>query len=177
VPGVRQLSPRPLDDDQAARAARYVPLALKLAAPWGAAFPDGRDDFTSAALLALCRASRDFRPGGPASFGTYARRSIRLALNDLRRARSRRPPVPQADAVELEGLCCGRPGPAEAAEADDLAAVALASLPPAEADAVRVTVLEGRTLAEAAAALGCCPAAVFKRRARGLAALEGKIRP
>jgi RNA polymerase sigma factor (sigma-70 family) len=179
VPRVREL--RPLGPGRRDLAARYWPLAVTLARSAGDRHPDAREDLLDAAAEALCRAAADFDEARGVPFACFARRRIRSAFSWAFRARGlRHARIPVAEAADVAALLCGRPGPAEAAEvaeAADRANAALATLPAVEADAVRLTVLEGRTLDEAADALGCCRSGCWGHRRRGLDRLRERIAP
>ena len=79
----------PLDADRQALAARYLPLAVKLARPFGRSRPWLADDYESVACIALVRAAATYDPAR-ARFMTWAHRLIRLALLDLHRVETRR---------------------------------------------------------------------------------------
>ena len=62
----------PLSAGQQTLALRYLPLARKLARPFKAAWPALRDDFDSAACLALVEAASSFDPERNVKFATFA---------------------------------------------------------------------------------------------------------
>jgi RNA polymerase sigma factor (sigma-70 family) len=87
------------------RAARYVPLARRLARVYARRCPGLADEVESAAMLGLVLAARDYDPRG-AAFATYAAPRIRGAVLDAlraagpkgyRRGRAGRPRVYQWD--------------------------------------------------------------------------------
>jgi RNA polymerase sigma factor (sigma-70 family) len=76
---------RRLSPDRQELAARYVPLARRLALPWKRQWPHARDEFEGAALLALVQAAASFDPDRNVKFATFARFRIGGALRDTRR--------------------------------------------------------------------------------------------
>lgn len=76
---------RRLTDAQQALAARYVPLAHKIANQAARRRPALADEFEGAAPLALCQAAATFRPGGGARFSTHATCRILGAIQDTYR--------------------------------------------------------------------------------------------
>ncbi len=66
-------------------AVRYLPLARTLARPFKEAWKRSRDEFDSAAGMALVEAAESFDPGRNVNFATFARHRINGALCDLRR--------------------------------------------------------------------------------------------
>src|SRR4051794_5854259 len=75
----------PLTPTQQALAARYLPMARALAKPLKAAWPAARDEFESAACLALVEAAEAFDPSRNVKFSTFARYRIWGALRDVQR--------------------------------------------------------------------------------------------
>lgn len=78
---------RPLTPDRQALAERYYPLALALARPLKRSFPADRDEFESAAGLALVEAAESYDPRFGVKFPTFARHRISGALRDVQRNR------------------------------------------------------------------------------------------
>lgn len=76
----------PLTEGQRELAARFLPLARALARPLKEIFLEWKDEFESAACLALVEAARSFDPQRNIQFATFARFRIRGALVDVGRA-------------------------------------------------------------------------------------------
>lgn len=70
----------PLSSSQSDLAARYIPLATRMARRFRYVFPRERPDFRSAAYLGLCQAARRFDPAVGVDFATYARHWIDGAM-------------------------------------------------------------------------------------------------
>ena len=75
----------PLTPAQQDLAMRYLPLARSLAKPYKASWPASRDEFESAACLALVEAAESFDPARNVKFATFARHRIWGALRDVQR--------------------------------------------------------------------------------------------
>ena len=75
----------PLTPERQRLAAAYLPMARALARPFKAAWSRFRDEFDSAACLALVEAAETFDPGRNVKFATFARARICGALRDARR--------------------------------------------------------------------------------------------
>jgi DNA-directed RNA polymerase specialized sigma subunit len=75
----------PLTFEQQDLAKRYVPMARSLAKPLKAAWPLEREEFDSAAMVALVEAAQSFDPTRNVKFGTFARFRIWGALRDVQR--------------------------------------------------------------------------------------------
>ncbi len=75
----------PLTAEQQDLAVRYLPLARSLARPFKMSWPGSRDEFESAANLALIEAAGSFDPGRNVKFATFARHRIWGALRDVQR--------------------------------------------------------------------------------------------
>ena len=79
-------SPRlPLTSDQQHLATRYLPMARALARSFTMAWPSLRDEFDSAAALALVEAAESYDPSRYVRFSTFARIRIWGALRDIKR--------------------------------------------------------------------------------------------
>jgi len=76
---------QPLTEEQRQLAARFLPLARKLAKPLKLVFGHWKDEFESAACMALVEAARSFDPSRKTRFGTFVRFRIRGALADVGR--------------------------------------------------------------------------------------------
>jgi RNA polymerase sigma factor (sigma-70 family) len=75
----------PLTKEQQDLAASYFPLARALARRFKKAWAYGRDEFESAAGLALVEAAQAYDPSKKVKFATYARRRIIGELRDVQR--------------------------------------------------------------------------------------------
>ena len=84
----RAESPRgpALTPHQSDLAERYIPLARSMARPYKIAWPNHRDDFESASMLALVESARRFDPDRACKFSTYAQHRIWGALRDFQRS-------------------------------------------------------------------------------------------
>jgi RNA polymerase sigma-70 factor (ECF subfamily) len=142
---------------------------------------DRAADAEDLAAEAFLRAYRALRGYTPARIGALDLRPwlltilLNTARND-RRAAARRP---RTDGVAPVPDRAGRePGPAERAEASDLAdrlAVLLAELPHAQRTAVVLRHVVDLPVAEVAAVLGCTEGTARSYAARGLAALRTRL--
>jgi RNA polymerase sigma factor (sigma-70 family) len=74
-----------LTPDRQRLVARYLPLARALSRPYKRHWAGARDEFDSAAALALVEAAESFDPERGVNFATYARHRIDGALRDVRR--------------------------------------------------------------------------------------------
>lgn len=155
---------RRLSDEQAALAARYTNLALRLAYRFGRRSRWRLDgpDLTSDALLALCTAARDYEPGHPSglAFATFARWRIVGRLSAARRpAEERWPPESVDESLSTTPDRSRRTNGARARfwtrrPARDDADGLLSLLPRKNAEVLELIALGGLTQAEAAARLG-----------------------
>jgi RNA polymerase sigma factor (sigma-70 family) len=75
----------PLTAEQRDLAARYLPLARTLARPYKRRWGFARDEFESAACLAVVEAAQSFDPSKGVPFATYARIRILGELRDVLR--------------------------------------------------------------------------------------------
>jgi RNA polymerase sigma factor (sigma-70 family) len=74
-----------LTGEQQALALHYLNLARRLASRWKKSWPRHRDEFESAAYLALVEAARNFDASRNVKFATFATIRIRGALRDVHR--------------------------------------------------------------------------------------------
>ncbi len=149
--------------DAAARrelAADHLALARKLARPFKLAHPTDRDEYESAAGMALVKAANAYDPSRGAKFATFARHCIVGALIDVRRRG--RPIGLQAGDVALSLVPSAAEPTGRAAELADEVARMLRKLPPRLAAACRALYVDGMTQAEAAAELGYSKAGMSK---------------
>ena len=134
-----------------------------------------REDIVQNALVSIHRARHTYRP--ERAFTPWFHAVVRNAISDWERARLRRA------RRELSLDPAALPEPAvEPAEpfADALSPelrMALASLPPAQREAVQLIHLDGLSVAEAAAQAGVSSAALKVRAHRGYQALRALLRP
>jgi len=175
-----------LNDDQRDLAERYLPLARALSRPFKAIWPVARDEFESAACMALVEAAEAYEPGRGVRFATFARHRIRGALRDVQRKMvvlGWRKDVKHAPAVqtlcyssEQHGRILGSeldpPIGAELEMAEEVE-VWLRKLPPKHAAACRELYLNDRTQVEAAEALGCSQSRLSYMHREALAMLDG----
>jgi len=156
-----------LNDAQQELATRFLPLARGLSKPLKMLFPHWRDEFESAACLALVEAARSFDPSRNIRFATFARFRIRGALMDVGRAMllpgwedEENPPgmVTLTPYNEEHGkvLVASEP-PAVGSDIDDIDAVEhwLRKLPRRHAIICRMYYLYGKTQSEIAEVIGC----------------------
>lgn len=157
----------PLTDEARQLAEKYVPLARSLAKPLKKSWPIERDEFDSAAQLALVEAAQSFDPARNVKFATFARYRIWGALRDVQRGLvtagwrgdvENAPTVSSlADDAEENGLIVGSEPDApvgEEFESIDFVESWLRKLPAKHAEACRQIYVHGRTQGEAAARMG-----------------------
>jgi RNA polymerase sigma factor (sigma-70 family) len=167
-------------------ASKYVPLARRLAWPLRRSWPSARDEFESAALMALVEAAEAYEPGRCVKFATFARVRITGALRDVQRRMV--PPgwrvdpahAPQVGPLQPESEEDGRvlnaepDPPVDAAdEAIEEVEAWLRKLPPRHAAACRQIYLHGKNQTEAAEALGCSQSRLCCLHREALAMLNG----
>lgn len=169
-----------LDEVQQELAARFLPLARALAKPLKQLYPYWRDEFESAACLALVEAARSFDPKRRIQFATFARIRIRGALIDVSRAMilpgfedEYEPPgtVALTPYSEEHGavLVATQP-PAVGADVDDIDEVEhwLRKLPRRHANVCRLYYLYGKTQAEIAEVVGCSQSEITRLHRRSI---------
>jgi RNA polymerase sigma factor (sigma-70 family) len=157
----------PLTPVQQELAEQFLPLARGLARPLKRMFRQWRDDFESAACMALVEAARNFDPSRNIQFATFARFRIRGALNDVGRSmclsgwegdHERAPEVHRLTPLNEEfGIVLNSvtdPAVGTDVEAADSVERHLRRIPPRHAEVCRLRYLEGKTLAEVAEVLG-----------------------
>lgn len=169
-PGAADGPPKrpPMTAAQQGLAARYLPMARALARPLKLAWPQQRDEFESAACLALVEAAQSFDPARNVKFTTYARYRIAGALRDVQRAlvvagwrcdmENAPGVVPLCAATEELGRILGAdasPRVGEELEAVDTVEHWLRKLPGKHAETCRQLYLHGKNQGEAAALIGC----------------------
>ncbi len=162
-------------------AARFLPLARALAKPLKIMFQHWRDEFESAACLALVEAARSYDPSRNIRFATFARFRIRGALVDVGRGmglsgwegeREEAPDVVTLTPYNEEHgtvLVAFEP-PRVGTEFDDVDAVEqwLRKLPHKHADVCRRYYLYGKTQSEIAEVLGCSQSEVTRLHKKAL---------
>lgn len=163
-------------------AARYLPLALALAGPFGRSQPWLADDCRGVASLALSEATAAYGKG-PASYRTYVCDRIVWALKNHRRdgfprgyraarARAGRPafvPIEERSAIALP--------PAPAIDTREEVEALLRRLPGPHAAVIERISLRGETHREAAQALGRSPTRVGIAHREALAMLGVELVP
>jgi RNA polymerase sigma factor (sigma-70 family) len=175
----------PLSEAQRELAARYLPMARKVAKAFKTSWPHLRDEFESAACWALVEAAEAFDPGRGVKFATFARCRVWGAMKDVQRKQSlfgRGADVPQPGLHRISGyveeygavLNATPDDPIDlAAEAVDEVERWLGKLPRPHAATCRLIYLHGMTQPQAAAALGCTPSRVGMMHRQALAMLNG----
>ncbi len=139
----------PLTSAQSELAAKYVPLAKRMARRLPHVLPRERLDFRSAAFLGLCEAARAFDPAVGVDFSTYARRRIDGAMRTYQAANPNGLNAADADnAVAPENL--------DAARFDDRDQVLdlIRRLPQRHRHLCRLLYLDGMDRREAARVMG-----------------------
>jgi RNA polymerase sigma factor (sigma-70 family) len=165
----------PLNDVQQDLSVRYLPLAMSMARRAAEACPAGRDEFESAALLALVEAAQSFDPSRNVDFATFARHRLRGALLNAERElysfsrRSRAKHTPRFQSFEPDGehrgkIVGGGEEPPVGADLEAMDAVEnwLRKLPALQSAAFRHIYLDGKTQEEAAALVGCSKSAMSR---------------
>jgi RNA polymerase sigma factor (sigma-70 family) len=189
APAVRRRGRRsdrgPLTKDQQNLAARYVPLAHKLAKPMKKNWPREHHDFESAALMALVEAARSFDESRNVKFSTFVRIRIWGALRDVQRklivqgyqhdpetAPLIQPLSP--DAEERGMILNTQPDPrvGREIEAEEVVEFWLRKLPSKHAAVCREIYLNDRSLAQAADKIGCSKSYLCTLHKESLAILE-----
>jgi RNA polymerase sigma factor (sigma-70 family) len=177
---------RPLTAAQQELARRYLPLARRLTWPSRVAWPASRDEFESAALMALVQAAQAYDPTRQVKFATFARLRIIGALRDVQRRwtpagwRSDPAHAPLIGPLQSDSELNGRvlntePDPPAGWETESAEEVEawLKKLPPRHAAACRQIYLHGKTQTEAAEALGCSQSRLCCLHREALAMLNG----
>lgn len=158
----------PLTASQQDLALRYLPLARSLAKPFKMSWPAHRDDFESAACVALVESAGTFEPKRNVKFSTFARHRIWGSLRDVQRSlvalgwRCDPKHAPLLTSLpkdpEGKGRVIGADSlPSVGQELEDVEVVEhmLSVLPHRHARACRQVYLHGKSQYEAAEALGC----------------------
>ncbi len=181
------LSRKPLTPNQQALAVKYLPLARSMAQPMKQAWPSCRDEFESAALLALVESAQSFDTSKDTRFSTFARLRIQGALRDVLRRRMARgwrtkdhenaPSIEQfRHDSEVKGQVVGAQPPppvGQRLEAVDAVEVLLRKLPPKHAQACRDIYLDEKNQVETAQRLGCSQSRLSYMHREALAMLGG----
>ncbi len=181
---------QPLTEVQRELASQYLPLARKLAKPLKTMFSQWRDDFESAACLALVEAARSFDPSRNIKFATFARFRIRGALTDVGRemelpgwddSLGEAPDVVTLTPFNEEhgSVLVAVVPPPVGAETDDADAVEqiLRKLPARHANVCRLYYLYGKTQAEIGEAMGCSQSEVTRLHRKSLDLLSEPYHP
>ncbi|MFO0891531.1 MAG: sigma-70 family RNA polymerase sigma factor [Isosphaeraceae bacterium] len=175
----------PLDDRQRGLATHYLPLARSLARRMTTYHPEWRDEFQSAAFLALVEAAQLYEPERNVDFSTYARHRIWGAVRDTRRQLMRngspgsesapRTVIRMSDVLERHGrVVTAEPDEPVGTELETHETVAawINRLPRAQAQALRLIYIDGRTQEQAAEAVGCSKASISRLHHEGLSWLR-----
>lgn len=177
---------KPLTEAQRDLAVAYIPLARSIARPFMRRWPAFRDDFESAACLALVEVAGSFDPARKVKFATFAQHRIWGALCDFQRSFValgwRRNPTdaprvgPLPGRLEGEGRVLGAepddPIGSEIEAADSIDAL-LRKLPRRHAEVCRLIYLEGKSQHEAARTLGGSQACTSRTHGEALSILNG----
>ncbi len=170
-----------MTEEQQELAAQYLPLARSLAKPLKEIFSQWRDEFESAACMALVEAARSFDPSRNIQFATFARFRIRGALVDVGRGMGldgfEDNPEDAPGMVSLtpyneehgKVLIAVSPPPV-GSEFEDIDAVEhiLRKLPKKHATVCRLHYLYGKTQSEIAGTLACSQAEVTRLHKKAL---------
>lgn len=147
-----------------------LPLARRQVG-WRIADPGAREDVVQNVFVSLHRARHTYRPEQP--FLPWFHAIVRNAVIDWGRARGRR--AAQEVAYDPETM----PEPVAPPTTDDALSPelerALATLPPAQREAVEWIHIEGLSVAEAAARAGVSAGALKVRAHRGYRALRARL--
>jgi RNA polymerase sigma factor (sigma-70 family) len=176
---------KPLTEIQREMAAKFLPLARSLARPLKEIFGLWKDEFESAACLALVEAARSFDPARNIQFATFARFRIRGALVDVGRkmglAGWEEDPDDAPGIITLtpyneehgQVLIATSPPPV-GSEFEDIDAVEhlLRKLPKKHASVCRMQYLYGKKQSEIAEILGCSQAEVTRLHRKALELLS-----
>ena len=139
------------------------------------------EDVLQETLLESARKIGAFEDRGPGSFYRWLVSIARFKVAEARRAhraqkRAAGLPLDGADVGDVALAQTSPSGRVVRAEAAERVAAAIEALPDRQRDAVRLRYLEGRSVAEAAAEMGCTEAAVKALVARSLVALGASLR-
>jgi len=180
----------PLTEDQRDLAGRYLPLARKLAKPLKMMFTQWKDEFESAACLALVEAARSFDPSRNIKFATFARFRIRGSLVDVGRSMElsgwddemgEAPDVVTLTPFNEEhgSVLVAVVPPPVGSDVDDIDSVEsiLRKLPERHATVCRLHYLYGKTQAEIGVALGCSQSEVTRLHRKSLELLSEPYLP
>ncbi len=177
---------QPLTTSQQAQALAYLPLARALAKPFKTSWPSSRNDFESAACLALVEAAEAFDPERGVKFATFARHRIWGALRDVQRglvALGYRCDPKQAPATQGLPKDPERVGRVIGVEPDDPigsematreeADALLRKLPRSHAAVMRQLYFHDKSQHEAARDLGCSQSRLWYIHREAIAMLDG----
>jgi RNA polymerase sigma factor (sigma-70 family) len=170
---------KPLTPEGQGLADRYVPLARSLARPFWRGWPRQRDEFESAATLALVEAAEAFDMGRNVGFATFARRRIVGSLLDTRarlkgaRGTGRRTIIPEPGPLPSEDRLPTRTATDEQAlEDEDQFDLWMRRLPRQYARACRLIYQDGLQQSAAAAEMGLSQSRVSSLHSTALAMLR-----
>ena len=169
-----------LNPAQQELAGRFLPLARGLARPLKQMYPYWRDEFESAACLALVEAARSYDPRKNIRFATFARFRIRGAMMDVGRAmvlsglesHEKQPGVVALTPFNEEHgkVLVATEAPAVGWDVDAIDAVEhwLRKLPQRHANVCRMYYLHGKSQAEIAEACGCSQSEITRLHKRAI---------
>jgi RNA polymerase sigma factor (sigma-70 family) len=176
---------KPLTEHQRELAEQFLPLARKLAKPLKTMFTNWRDEFESAACLALVEAARSYDPSRNIRFATFARFRIRGALMDVGRVmglagwesdRDNAPDVVTLTPYNEEHgkVLVAHESPEVGTEVDDADSVEhwLRKLPGKHALVCRLYYLHGKTMGEIAEDLRCSQSEITRLHRKALELLS-----
>jgi RNA polymerase sigma factor (sigma-70 family) len=157
-----------MTEEQKGLAVKYIPMAKALAKPLKRAWPMERDEFESAAMLALVEAAQSFEPSRNVKFPTFARYRIWGALRDVQRSlitagwRGDPSGAPQINSLMQNAEELGRvlgamqdPPIGEELESREFLEHCFSKLPAKHAETCRQIYLHDKNQGEAALAVGC----------------------
>ncbi len=157
-----------LTPDQQVLAQNYLPMARALAKPLKRCWPSEKEEFESAALLALVEAAQSFDSSRNVKFATFARYRIWGALRDVQRSlitagwKCDLENAPKINGLAHDSEDHGRILMTEpdrpigqVYEGDEFVEGCLRNMPPKHARACREIYLNGKTQGEAAKLVGC----------------------
>lgn len=177
---------KPLTEGQQVLALKYLPLARSLAKPFKMSWPSSRDDFESAACLALVEAAEAFDPERNVKFATFARHRIWGSLRDVQRGlvalgwRCDPKHAPNVGPLpcdpERQGRVLGSEEDAPVGyeiEAMETVEGLFKKLPARHAAACRQIYLHGKSQHEAARSLGCSQSRLSYMHREAMTILDG----
>lgn len=178
-----------LTESQKDLASQFLPLARGMCKPLKLLYPYWRDEFESAACLALVEAARSYDPNRNIRFATFARFRIRGALMDVGRTMilpgfedEEHPPgtVALTPYNEEHGkvlVASEAPGVGTDVDAIDEVEHWLRKLPKRHAAVCRLYYLYGKTQAEIAEVVGCSQSEITRLHKKSIDLLSEPYSP